>query len=149
MKHLPNYPITHIGWNTLYARQFLKVPNVSFNMLQKIMVGPIGSTFMRDIRKAGRSLFLWTVNDEEWMKWSIRKDVDGVITDDPKKYLEVCRNYDGEAPKLEWRQWRVAILFQILALVYTFVFRARFGFRVDARKVRIMLMEARQGAIKG
>lgn len=79
-KQLPGFPITHIGVSTLYARQFLKVPCVSFNMLQQIMVGPCGSSFLRDLRKANRSIFLWTVNEEKAMKWSIRKGVDGVIT---------------------------------------------------------------------
>jgi phosphatidylglycerol phospholipase C len=39
---------------------------------------------LEDIRKAKREIFLWTVNDVKAMKWSIRKGVDGVITDDPR-----------------------------------------------------------------
>lgn len=80
----------------LYARQFFKVPNVSFNMLQKTLVGPLGSRFLRDAKAAGRPVYLWTVNDEEWMEWSIKKDVDGVITDDPKLFLEVCDRWKGK-----------------------------------------------------
>ncbi|KAE8445693.1 hypothetical protein EG329_012991 [Mollisiaceae sp. DMI_Dod_QoI] len=87
-KLLPGYPIAHIGWNIAYAHQFLRVPNVNFNMLQPAMLGPCGSSFMRDVQKANRSLFLWTVNDERAMKWCLSKQIDGVITDDPKKYLE-------------------------------------------------------------
>jgi hypothetical protein len=34
-------------------------------MFQKIMIGPFGEAFLRDVRKAKRSIFLWTVNDEE------------------------------------------------------------------------------------
>jgi phosphatidylglycerol phospholipase C len=60
------------------------------------MVGPFGKSMLEDIRKAKREIFLWTVNDVKAMKWSIRKGVDGVITDDPKKYLEVCETYGGE-----------------------------------------------------
>ena len=30
--YLPGFPISHIGFSTCYARQFLKVPNCSFNM---------------------------------------------------------------------------------------------------------------------
>lgn len=29
------------------------------------------------------------------MEWSIRKGVDGVITDDPGKFLEVCERWKG------------------------------------------------------
>lgn len=31
------------------------------------------------------------------MEWSIRKGVDGVITDDPELFLEVCGRHGGEA----------------------------------------------------
>jgi hypothetical protein len=65
-------------------------------MLQPLMVGPMGKSFFTEIFQAKREIYLWTVNDVKAMKWSIRKEVDGVITDDPKKYLEVCETYGGE-----------------------------------------------------
>ncbi|KFY04275.1 hypothetical protein O988_00887 [Pseudogymnoascus sp. VKM F-3808] len=96
--YLPGFPITHIGFSISYARQFLKVPNVSFNMLQKIMVGPWGDKFLAECKALNRPVFLWTVNEEKWMKWSINKGVDGVITDDPKKYLEIADGHDEKKP---------------------------------------------------
>ncbi|KAK4449171.1 glycerophosphoryl diester phosphodiesterase [Podospora aff. communis PSN243] len=93
---LPSFPIALIGFSPIYASKFLSQPDVNFNMLQKTLVGPIGSRFIKAVRKSGRSLFLWTVNDEEWMEWSIRKEADGVITDDPKLFLEVCERDSGE-----------------------------------------------------
>jgi phosphatidylglycerol phospholipase C len=60
------------------------------------MVGPFGKSMLKDVRKAKREIFLWTVNDVKAMKWCILKEVDGVITDDPKTYLEVCETYGGE-----------------------------------------------------
>jgi hypothetical protein len=59
-------------------------------MFQKVLVGPCGTRFIAAARRAGRNIFVWTVNEEEWMEWSIRKELDGVISDDPKLYLEVC-----------------------------------------------------------
>jgi len=135
-KYLPSYSITHIGFSTVYARQFLKVPNVSFNMLQKIMLGPLGNAFLRDVKKAKRSIFVWTVNEEEWMKWSIHKEVNGVITDDPKKYLEVCKDYDGEKVKLPLKLWGTVIWINIVAAVFSLLFRYRYGFTIKAEKVR-------------
>ncbi|GKT90757.1 glycerophosphoryl diester phosphodiesterase [Colletotrichum tofieldiae] len=70
-------------------------PNLSFNMFQKALVGPVGKRFIGDVKKADRRLFVWTVNDEEWMEWSIRAGADGVITDDPELFLEVCRRWKG------------------------------------------------------
>lgn len=76
------------------------------NMVQKMLMGPIGGRFLRDCRRAGRPMFTWTVNDEDSMEWCIKKNtpdgrgekpmLDGVITDDPKMFLEVCRRWEDE-----------------------------------------------------
>lgn len=92
---LPSYPIALIAFSPFYASRFLSQPDVHFNIFQKALVGPAGRRFMRAVRKSGRSLFLWTVNEEEWMKWSIKKEADGVITDDPRLFLEVCEKFKG------------------------------------------------------
>lgn len=102
--YLPSYPITHIGFSISYARTFLTptLPNVSFNMLQKVLVGPFGSKFLRDVRRANRPILTWTVNEVQWMRWCIGKGVDGVITDDPKLFLEVGKEYlEDEAAVVE------------------------------------------------
>lgn len=96
VKYLPDYPIAYIGFSTCYARQFLKVPNVGFNMYAKALYGPIGERFINDVQKADRPLYLWTVNDTNAMKWSIVQGVDGVITDDPRLYNNVCDNFNVE-----------------------------------------------------
>ncbi|OHE99096.1 glycerophosphoryl diester phosphodiesterase [Colletotrichum orchidophilum] len=93
---LPNYPVSLISWSPLYARSFLSPsqPNLSFNMFQKSLVGPIGKLFIREVKKNARQLLVWTVNDEEWMEWSIRAGADGVITDDPELFRDVCRRWE-------------------------------------------------------
>jgi len=132
-KYLPRYPVAHIGFNVSYARQFLKVPGVAFNMLQKVMVGPFGSKFFDEVKAEERSIFLWTVNDEESMKWAIMKEVDGVITDDPKKYLEVSEDYNGERFRLSIKQLGTAIWINILATFFGFIFRFRYLSNDDGR----------------
>ncbi|RDL39214.1 putative Glycerophosphoryl diester phosphodiesterase [Venustampulla echinocandica] len=131
-KYLPGYSITHIGFSITYARQFLKVPGAGFNMLQKIMVGPFGNAFLRDVKTAKRSIFVWTVNEEDWMKWSIRKEVDGVITDDPKKFLEVCDTYQGEEIHLSFAAWPALVWMNALAVLFSVLFRYRYGFKIPA-----------------
>jgi phosphatidylglycerol phospholipase C len=59
-------------------------------MFQRGLVGPFGTKFIRKAKAANRLIFAWTVNEEEWMEWSIKKGLDGVITDDPKLYRDVC-----------------------------------------------------------
>lgn len=122
--YLPGYPISHIGFTTCYARQFLKVPNVSFNILQKALLGPIGARFIRDVKKAKRPLYVWTVNDVNLMKWSIQKDVDGVITDDPKTFKEICDGWDDNLEpiaKVTWSQ--LLYTFWIYCLISIFFWR--------------------------
>lgn len=100
-------------------------------MFQKIMIGPFGEAFLRDVRKAKRSIFLWTVNDEESMKWSIYKGVDGVISDNPKKFLEVCKNYQGEKIHFPFRSWMFLIFMNMLMPLVTVLvgYRIRSGTR--------------------
>ncbi|RVX68045.1 hypothetical protein B0A52_08456 [Exophiala mesophila] len=128
-KYAPGYPISHIGFSTLYARQFLKVPNVSFNMLQKVMFGPLGARFLRDVQRAHRPLYLWTVNDVNLMKWSIQKHVDGVITDDPKTFKKICEEWDDEKEppaKLSWSQLLYTCWLYVLIMFFVIPFRRRF-----------------------
>ncbi|UNI15827.1 Lysophospholipase D gdpd1 [Purpureocillium takamizusanense] len=114
---LPGFPLAHIGYSLSYARHFFPVPDLAFNVAQAALLAPLrGRAFMRAVRARGRSLFVWTVNTERGMEWCIRQNqssssssssasssslrgprlVDGVITDDPKLYLSVCRRYEDQ-----------------------------------------------------
>ncbi|KAF2838317.1 tubulin-domain-containing protein [Patellaria atrata CBS 101060] len=97
-EYLPGFPITHIGFSTLYARQFFCVPNISFNMLQFVLMGPLGWSFRRKAKELGRPVLVWTVNEESKMKWCIKKNLDGVITDDPKKFIDVRDDWEEREP---------------------------------------------------
>jgi hypothetical protein len=108
-------------------------------MFQMLLVGPRGSALLREVKKkrSDRSVLLWTVNEESWMKWSIRQEVDGVITDDPKKYLEVCKSYDkNEKIRHSWKSWKGIFEMNIRALIFGFAFRFPRGLWVDVKKVR-------------
>lgn len=110
----------HIGFDVVYARKFLSVPQVSFNIFLFALLNPYGAKFLRDVRKAERSIFLWTVNDEHWMMWSIKKGVDGVVTDDPKRFLEVCRKFErGE--KVAPGPWKSTLVWRLVSYVFVVV----------------------------
>jgi phosphatidylglycerol phospholipase C len=97
MKYLPDYPITHVGVSTSYARCLTDIPNISFSMLRHALATPFGAKFLRDMKKLGIPVHVWTVNDESWMEWSIRKEVSGVITDEVDLFHEVCDRFgDGK-----------------------------------------------------
>lgn len=128
-KYLPDFPISYIGFSTLYARQFLSVPNVSFNMLYAVLMGPLGNNFLNAVRKHDRAVFAWTVNDRKQMRWCIRKGLDGVVTDDPKSFLEVCEEFEKEEVGLEkwgWKELYMVMNINVLVLVFFWVFMWRF-----------------------
>lgn len=131
--YLPGFPISHIGFSTCYARQFLNVPNVSFNMLQKVLMGPIGARFMRDVHKANRPLYVWTVNETNLMKWSIQHKTDGVITDDPKRFKRICDEWDEREPKAKatWAQLFYTLWIWTMIVVFSIPFKRKFPETVE------------------
>lgn len=93
-KYLPQYPVTLICVHLGYARQFLQVPGLSFNVNQMILMGPLGRGFLEEVRAARRRIYVWTVNPQNLMHWSIRHGVDGVITDHPGRFRQVCQKWE-------------------------------------------------------
>ncbi|KAK4964103.1 hypothetical protein LTR28_004059 [Elasticomyces elasticus] len=135
--YLPGFPITHIGFSTSYARQFLSVPNVSFNMLLPILMAPGGRRFIQDVQDQQRPIFAWTVNEEKKMEWCIRKGLDGVITDDPELFLKVCERYDEGS---ERQRLPVFMLLNVMriwlsVLVLRILYRKRFDRVKDQRLI--------------
>lgn len=72
------------------------------------------------------------------MDWSVRHHVNGVVTDDPKKYLEFCKNFDEKSPAMmpTWKEFFFIGWINILAALFSLLFRWRHGFNVDSRNVK-------------
>jgi tubulin gamma len=124
-RELPGYAVTNICFSTFYARQFLRHPYVSFNALAvAISLWPLGALFIRAAHARSRSVLAWTVNDERTMRWSIRSGVDGVITDDPRRFRAVSAEWragkTGGASLKRDQVFRAA-WFNALGLVFAFV----------------------------
>ncbi|KAK1253650.1 hypothetical protein MKX07_001727 [Trichoderma sp. CBMAI-0711] len=75
LHHLPSYPLAHISTSLSYSNHFLPIPNLAFNMLQLILVGPLGTWFLKKAKAASRPVFAWTVNQPKWMEWCVRKNI--------------------------------------------------------------------------
>jgi phosphatidylglycerol phospholipase C len=104
MEYLPGFSMAYIGWSLSFASALFAVPNMHFNLLQHSLTGPWGYQFLRRAHRNGRLVFDWTVNEEEWMEWSIRRGIDGVITDDPKLFLEICDRWPDEPERTLGRE---------------------------------------------
>ncbi|KAI0390867.1 PLC-like phosphodiesterase [Xylariaceae sp. FL0594] len=96
MKYLPDFPITHVGVSLSYARCLTDVPNISFSMLRYSLASPFGARFIRDMKDLGIPVYVWTVNEESWMEWAVRRELAGVITDEVDLFHEVL---DGKKEK--------------------------------------------------
>ena len=133
-KYLPAFAVCHIGFTIAMARKFLAVPNISMSLVQEILLGPLGKRFIRDVRNDHRALFVWTVNQPCMMRWSIRKQVDGVITDEPGEFLEICRQYrQGEPDRLGFMDMVNVIRIQLLTIFFGLLFMWRLSHRLDKR----------------
>lgn len=108
------------------ARRILKtVPGVSFNIFQKVLMGPLGYRFLEDARATNRLVFVWTVNRPPLMRWCIRRGVDGVITDDPDSFRQLCERWPEEdIPHRD--EDRIGFREGIVLMLVTWLFRFLF-----------------------
>ena len=105
-------------------------------MFQKTLAGPLGRGLVRDAHAAParRAVYGWTVNEAAWMEWSIERGLDGVITDDPALFRDVCDRWedvlDGLRPRERTPVRRRArmladlVAFNVLASAVLLVFLA-------------------------
>jgi phosphatidylglycerol phospholipase C len=126
-RYLPDFPVSHIGFSISYARHFFKIPHVGFNMLLPTLVAPGGRRFLYDAQEVHhRKVLAWTVNQEDRMKWCIRRKLDGVITDDPPLFRKVCEEFDEKKsePLLPlsisgyWEIYRIWIWIYVAFLIW-------------------------------
>lgn len=127
-RYVPGFPISHIGYSTVVARYFFKVPNVSFNMAQAVLMTPWGKAFIRKVQRDKRPVYAWTVNDAAKMRWDIRHGLDGVITDDPKLFLEVRKSWhEGTEDGLGIMNALDIARINFFMVIYTILFCIVFG----------------------
>lgn len=99
-------------------------------MLQKTLILPLlGARFIRDAKAKGRSLFVWTVNEQDMMRWCIDKELDGVITDDPKRFLEVCDEWEQGKRKINisWGQAMMIAWINLMVVIFGAMFWWKYG----------------------
>ncbi|KAK3045571.1 hypothetical protein LTR09_012855 [Extremus antarcticus] len=96
LTHCPGFPVSNIGFAVSYARHFFDIPNVSFNMLLPMLIAPGGRGFIKQARVEGREVYAWTVNERDRMEWCVRRQLDGVVTDDVELFLAVCEGKEVE-----------------------------------------------------
>ena len=121
------------------ARRFFPLSNlVAYNVNQQVLMGPLGHGFLENARKAGKKVFVWTVNSERAMQWCIRKNVDGVVTDHP----DLCRQLiqkDGQTTpgadmEITLSEKMVILKISLLVVLFGWIFRLKYLPRVKMEK---------------
>ncbi|KAK9462213.1 PLC-like phosphodiesterase [Lipomyces oligophaga] len=125
-QHLPGIPIMHIGVDIGYAeRTFLTNPNVTgLSMLLSSLYCTEGYALISKARKLGKGIYVWTVNSDESMKFSMASRFDAILTDDPIKLI--CLEQDIENYMLDDnRQPESVLSIKTKAFYYSLGFVAR------------------------
>ena len=130
--YFPGFSIVNIGFSLTYSQQFLAVPESGFNVLQASFVSPYGRRFIRELHAHRRQTYSWTVNDEKNMDWCIRRGLDGIVTDDIPKLLDMCALFQVEKK----HRWQVKMLlgftyFNFWVYLFSTGFRSRYGTCID------------------
>jgi len=129
-QYLPGFPVSHIGFSTLIASYFFTLPGISLSLHQGVLMAPWGRHFVRQAQRQQRAVHAWTVNEAARMRWDIRQGLDGVITDDPKLFLEVRGAWDEGTPDgVGLGTWLDVVRCNLFALLYSVLFQFMAGIR--------------------
>lgn len=64
------------------------------------------------------------------MRWDIRHGLDGVVTDDPKLFVQVRDSWhEGVKDGVSVMAWLDVLRVNFFCLIYTFLFQLKFGFQ--------------------
>ncbi len=79
------------------------------------------------------------------MKWAIAKEVGGVVTDDPEKFRRVALEWDEGATKrdVSAREWGRLVWWNIVVMIFSFLFRIRYGFKIDINGIEVKVKKRR------
>ncbi|GAA5863915.1 hypothetical protein JCM8547_005279 [Rhodosporidiobolus lusitaniae] len=116
---LPYIRCAHIGMSPSLARKYFWDACDSFSMNFGCLVGVDGEKFREECKKAGKDLYVWTVNDRREMieatKWGAR----AILTDKTQALLDLRAECEQDWDKVSKETSR---LFPWTSLYYTSVF---------------------------
>ncbi|KAI0797104.1 PLC-like phosphodiesterase [Abortiporus biennis] len=88
-KHLPYCRRSYIGADVPMARKYFWDSVDVFSMSFGSLTGYEGEKFRKDCKAGGKKIMVWTVNDPQFMVEAARWDVDVILTDVPKTWLNL------------------------------------------------------------
>ncbi len=123
IQHVPTLRRIHIGGSPLIARRYFWEECSGFSMYFASLVNFEGQAFLADARKAGKDVFVWTVNRPDEMIEATRWGVKAVLTDETATFrdlrVEMARDFAATRREqvgffFRWADWRYWTLPQML-----------------------------------
>jgi phosphatidylglycerol phospholipase C len=77
------------------------------------------------------------VNEENLMRWCLRRCVDGVVTDDPDRFQRICEEWNDDdedvngSDEITWRQRLQVLIAVVLVFVFARLFRLKYRAGVE------------------
>ncbi|PSR81019.1 hypothetical protein PHLCEN_2v6550 [Hermanssonia centrifuga] len=88
-KHLPYCRRSYIGGDLEVARKYFWDNVDAFSIWFAALTTADGEKFRKECKAAGKQLMVWTVNDPQCMVEAVRWDVDAILTDVTKTWLDL------------------------------------------------------------
>jgi len=130
-RHLPTLDRFHIGISTSLAREYFWSDCVGFSIAFPMLVTADGQQFLKDCKKQGKEVTVWTVNEREEMIVSAGWGVKAVLTDKVGFFVGVRKEFEDDKSKLQlplmrriafpWSSWKYYTLAHMTALKLVYI----------------------------
>lgn len=108
--NVPSMKRIHIGASPRAARKYFWKDCTGFSMYFACLVGADGQQFIADSQKAGKDIYVWTVNRKDEMIEATRWGVKAVLTDKTALFQDLRKNMTNDFATT--RQDEVGIFFR-------------------------------------
>ncbi|KAK0541559.1 hypothetical protein OC835_000027 [Tilletia horrida] len=115
LEHVPELARAHIGYSPWVARNFFWKDCQGFSMQFAALVTADGQAFIKEANRAGKSVYVWTVNRKDEMIEATRWGVKAILTDDTAMLHHLRKEMTDNFPKtrsesvglfFRWSTWR-------------------------------------------
>ncbi|KAK0564211.1 hypothetical protein OC861_004411 [Tilletia horrida] len=123
IEHVPEFPRAHIGYSPWVARNFFWDGCQGFSLQFAALVTADGQAFIREANRAGKHVYVWTVNQRDQMIEATRWGVKAILTDDTAMLQHLRKDMALDFGKtrsdsvgffFSWAHWRYYTLPQFL-----------------------------------
>ncbi|KDQ64217.1 hypothetical protein JAAARDRAFT_27842 [Jaapia argillacea MUCL 33604] len=105
--HLPYLRRSYIGGSPAIAKKYFWDSCDAFSIAFVALTTPDGEKFRRECKSAGKKILVWTVNKPEHMMEAVRWEVDAILTDVTKIWLDMRAELQSDYDKINSQYTRL------------------------------------------